>query len=374
MRIGLDATLHGARTTGAAEYERQLIAALPGAADDLDLTLYVTKDGGRRPGPRTSIVQMPWFAGQRARRVLLGALRWRRQWQGDHLDLLHIPFYYLPPGAPARSVVTIFDARFLRFPETYPRARALFLRAAVPWSLRRATRVLTISEFTKSELVELLDLNPAKIDVTLLAARAEFTRVEDPEIRRGIRERYRLPERFILSTSTLEPRKNLVRTVEAFAELRRDGVATDLVLAGVRYFGTGPLERVIAERGLAEHVHFPGYIADADMAGLYSMAEVFIYPSLYEGFGIPPLEAMACGTPVVASGTTSIPEVVGDAARLIDPLDVASLASGIAQVLTDASYAATLRQRGAERAALFNWDRTARQTVAAYRRALGTAP
>lgn len=371
MLVGIDSTLHGARTTGAAEYERQLVAALPAAAPDLDLQLYVTQDSERRATPGISVTPMPWRSGERARRVLLGALRWRRQWRNDRIDLLHVPFYYLPPGAPRRSIVTVFDVRFLRFPETYPRARALFLRRAVPWSLRRATRVLTISEFTKRELVELLALDPGKIDVTLLAARATFRRVDDPAVQERIRAKYRLPPRFILSTSTLEPRKNLVRTVEAYAELRRSGITADLVLAGVRYFGTGPLERVIAERGLQQHVHFPGYIQDEDMAGLYSMADVFVYPSLYEGFGIPPLESMACGTPVVAAGTTSIPEVVGDAACLIDPTSVEALAGGLARVLNDRGYADDLRRRGAARAAQFTWHRTAQETAATYRRSLG---
>lgn len=374
MRVGFDATLHGARTTGAGEYQRQLLLTLPGMVSDLDLLVYAARGAANTPRAGVTVREMPWAPGERVRRILQGGFAWRRRWREDHLDLLHVPFYYLPPGAPDRSIVTIYDARFLRFPETYPRARAAFLRLAVPWSLRRATCVVTISEFTRRELVELLGLDPASIRVTLLAPRPEFRPESDPARLASVRERYRLPPRFILSTSTLEPRKNLPRVVEAFAELRTRGVAESLVLAGARYFGTRDLERAIARHNLGGAVHLPGYVEDGDMAALYSLAQVFIYPSLYEGFGIPPLEAMACGTPVVASNTTSIPEVVGEASCPINPTDVGSIAAGLARVLRDSAYAESLREKGFRRAREFTWERTARETLSVYREVLAAPP
>jgi glycosyltransferase involved in cell wall biosynthesis len=370
MRVGFDATLHGARTTGAGEYQRQLLLTLPGMVPDLDLLVYTARGDAHTPRAGLAVREMPWAPGERVRRILQGGFAWRRRWREDRLDLLHVPFYYLPPGAPDRSIVTIYDARFLRYPETYPRARAAFLRRAVPWSLRRATRVVTISEFTRRELVELLGLDPARIQVTLLAPRAGFEPVRDPERLAAVRARYQLPPRFILCTSTLEPRKNLARVVEAFAELRARGVAEALVLAGVRYFGTRDMERAISRHNLAGAVHLPGYIDDEDMAALYSLAQVFIYPSLYEGFGIPPLEAMATGTPVVASNTTSIPEVVGTAACPIDPLDVGSIVAGLERVLKDPAYADGLREEGFRRVREFSWQRTAHETLAVYREVL----
>jgi len=370
VRVGFDASALGAQTTGAGEYQRQLLATLPDIDPALELLVYTARGASAPVRGTVAQQEMPWTTGNRVQRILRGGWAWRQRWRSDRLDLLHVPFYYLPPGAPERSVVTIYDARFLRYPETYPRARHAFLRVAVPWSLRRAGHIITISEFTKHELVELLGLPAEKISVTLLAPRSSFTRVEEPAELARVRAKYALPHRFVLSTSTLEPRKNLARAVEAFAGLRRRGLPHALVLAGVRYFGTTDLERAIARHGMTDSVHRLGYVDDADMPALYSLADAFVYPSLYEGFGIPPLEAMACGTPVVASNTTSIPEVVGRAACLVDPQDVESIANGLASVLTDPRRAAELRLAGSERLGAFSWARTAQQTVAVYRRVL----
>jgi glycosyltransferase involved in cell wall biosynthesis len=317
---------------------------------------------------------MPWAPGDRTRRILLGGIAWRRQWRRDRLDLLHVPIYYLPPNAPAHSIVTIYDARFLRMPETYPKLRYAFLRQAVPWSLRRASQIVTISEFTKRELVSLLGIEPDHITVTLLAPRKEFQPVVDERALQLVRTRYGLPPSYILSASALEPRKNLARTVEAFAAARARGLAQELVLAGARYFGTSDIGQAIAKHGLERVVHLPGYIDDADMAAVYSGADAFIYPSLYEGFGIPLLEAMACGTPVVAARAASMPEVAGDAAEYVDPLDVESMAEGMLRVLGDAHRAKELRAAGFERVKAFTWERTARETAALYRRVAAGEP
>lgn len=373
MRIGFDASALGAQTTGAGEYQRQLLAALPGADAELELTVYTAQGAEGRLPPGAVAHAMPWAPGERVRRIASGGLAWRRRWRRDHLDLLHVPMYYLPPGAPARSIVTIYDARFLRMPETYPRLRHAFLRAAVPWSLRRASQIITISEFTKRELVQLLGIAPERITVTLLAQRAEFHPVTEAAIVDTVRRKYRLPARFVLSASALEPRKNLARTVEAFARGRSKGLPQELVLAGARYFGTDDIGHAIAKHGLEGQVHFPGYIDDADMPAVYSMADAFIYPSLYEGFGIPLLEAMACGTPVIAADASSLPEVAGPAACLVDPLDVESIAAGLVRVLGDDQVALQLRAAGFERIRGYSWARTARETVALYRRVIGGA-
>jgi len=371
MRVGFDASALGARTTGAGEYQRQLLAALPGADPTLDLTVYTARGAGGNAPAGASVREMPWAPGDRLRRIAYGGLAWRRHWRRDRLDLLHVPIYYLPPGAPARSIVTIYDVRFLRMPETYPAVRHAFLRAAVPWSLRRASHIVTISEFTKGELVALLGLDPARITVTLLAPRAEFAPVADERLREEVRRKYHLPARFVLSASALEPRKNLARAAEAFAVARKRGLPHELVLAGSPYFGTTDIAQAIARHGLERVVHFPGYIEDADMPAVYSLAEAFIYPSLYEGFGIPVLESMACGTPVIAARASSLPEVAGSAAHFVDPLDVDSIAAGLLHVLGDSTITLGLRAEGFARIRGYSWERTAGETAALYRRVIG---
>jgi glycosyltransferase involved in cell wall biosynthesis len=370
IRIGFDASALGARTTGAGEYQRNLVDALGAAADDLHFTVYLPRGISLPERPRLHAQEMPWNPGDRFGRIVKGSLLWRQTWRRDRLDLLHVPIYYLPPGAPKANVVTVYDVRFARFPETYPTARLAFLRRAVPWSLRRARHVIAISEYTRQEIVTLLGIPESKISVTHLAARAAFRVIEDGTTLADVRSRYRLPDRFILCTGTLEPRKNLVRVLEAFARLRREGSPHELVLAGFAYFGAGPILETIERLGISAAVHRVGYVPDSDLPAIYNLADLFVYPSLYEGFGIPLLEAMACGTPVVAAGASSIPEVVEGAGVLVDPLDVDSITEGMGHVLADRELARRLRDKGFARASHFTWAKTARDTARVYRRVL----
>lgn len=370
MHVGFDASALESNTTGAGEYQRNLVNALLALPDGPQLTVYTPRGENLPTRPRLAVRPMPWGPGARAARILLGALAWRGRWASDAIDLLHVPIYYLPPGAPQASVLTIYDVRHARFPRTYPSARLAFLRLTVPWSLRRARHVIAISHFTKRELVEVFGLPPEKVSVTPLAARPSFRPVRDESTFVRVRAAYRLPAHFILCVGTLEPRKNLVRATEALRLLRDRSLPHHLVLAGVPYFREGPLHEAVARLGLADRVHILGYVADEDLPALYALADCFLYPSLYEGFGIPVLEAMGCGTPVVASGGSSIPEVAGPAALFFDPTDVQAMASAMARVLEDGAEAARLREAGFAQAAQFTWERTARQTVEVYRRVL----
>lgn len=370
MQVGFDASALETNTTGASEYQRQLLDALLALPDGPALTAYTPRNLALPERPRLTVRPMPWNAGDRTVRIARGALGWRRRWAADRLDLLHVPFYYLPPGAPRCSVVTVYDVRFARFPDTYPPGRRTFLRLTVPWTLRRARHIVAISTFTKREIVDGCGVPPDRISVIPLAARAAFRPTPDAATLDRLRASHLLPEHFILAVGTLEPRKNLVRTVEALALLRDRGLPHHLVLAGMTYFGEGPLHAAIARHGLEGRVHLRGFVPDEELPALYSLAELFVYPSLYEGFGIPVLEAMACGTPVAASGTTSVPEVAGDAALLFDPTDVAAMADAMARMLEDSALAARLRAAGLARSAQFTWERTARETMAVYARCL----
>ena len=373
MHVGFDASALENNTTGAGAYQRHLLAALLALPDGPDVTVYAPRGAALPEHPRLTRRELPWRPGARTARILLGALTWRRRWAADALDLLHVPTYYLPPGAPPASVLTVYDVRHARHPHTYPVGRLAFLRSTVGWSLRRARHVIAISEFTKRDLVEAYGVPPEKVTVTHLAAGPGFGPVKEPAALDRVRGRLQLPPRFILSVGSHEPRKNLVRTIEALGLLRSRGLPHHLVVAGMAYFGEGPIRSAIARLGLQDRVHVVGFVRDDDLPALYGLADAFVYPSLHEGFGIPVLEAMACGTPVAASNATAIPEAAGQAALLFGPTDVEAMAGALARLLEDGETAARLRVAGTAQAARFSWERTARETLAVYRRVLGEA-
>jgi len=259
-----------------------------------------------------------------------------------------------------RLAVTIHDLSFERYPEFFsPRAR-LWHRLVNPrWLCRRADAIFAVSEHTKAELVACYGISPELITVTYLGVDESFFVPLGPGDLAAVRRRYGLPERFILTVGNIEPRKNIGALVAAYDRLAPDA---DLVVVGrpVRGAYTLPSHRQRARRG--GRVRFLGYVNAEDRPALYRLATCLAYPSFYEGFGLPALEAMACGTPVVATSATSLPEVVGDAALLVDPHDVADLAGALEALVTDHALAERLRRRGLQRATLFSWEETARTT------------
>lgn len=283
-------------------------------------------------------------------------------------DIFHSPDFTLPPLRRAAGVVTIHDLSFLRLPEYADPSLREYLSKSVPGSVARARRVLADSEHTRQDLIELLAVSPDKISVVTPGVGPEFRPVRDTVQLNDVRERYRLPQWFILFVGTIEPRKNLARLISAYGQLlRQTGLPHALVLAGGRGWLSQGIYEQVAKEGLTEHVLFPGFVADEDLPALYTLADLFTFPSLYEGFGIPPLEAMACGTPVVASNTSAIPEVAGEAGILVAPQDVAALAESLERVLADATVRTDLRARGLAQAVRFTWRRSAEETLAVYR-------
>jgi glycosyltransferase involved in cell wall biosynthesis len=329
----------------------------------------------------------PWWVRQIDRRVLfplwqklvrcesplVGRLWHHRGSPWQTVDLFHHPAGLLFPLHRRANVVTVNDLIPRHFPDQYAKMLDWFEEsyARAP----EADMVLTYSEHTKREAVELLGVAEDRVRVIPLAAQEQFRPVGDQELLRATLAKYDLAGRpYVLYVGHLEPRRNLVRLVEAFGLLRREepGLEHRLVLVGHKGDQgdrSEPVFDAIRDRGLGPHVRWLGYAPRADLPVLMSGADLFVYPSLYEGFGLPPLEAMACGTPVVVSATTSLPEVVGDAGLLVDPLQVGELAAAMHRVLTDRQLRAALRDKGLRRARLFSWDRTARLTLAAYEEA-----
>ena len=283
-------------------------------------------------------------------------------------DVYHAPHYVLPPAVPCRSVVTIHDCIHLMFPQYLPnKAAYAYARASMWAAVKRSTCILTVSEASKRDILHFFNVAPEKIVVAYNAIDDHFWLTPPEEEVARVRERYQLDHQFVLYVGNIKPHKNLVRLIEAFAELRRTGPdELKLLIIGDEISKLPALRRAVHSHKLHKHVRFLGYVSDGTLRILYRLAALFVFPSLYEGFGLPPLEAMASGTPVVASNQSSLPEVTGDAAVLVDPYDVDALVDGMRRVLTDPVLAADLRQRGPARAREFSWANSAEKTRAVY--------
>jgi glycosyltransferase involved in cell wall biosynthesis len=272
----------------------------------------------------------------------------------------------LPPTLARRKVLTVHDLSFLRVPEcAHPVLRDYLLRV-VPRSVRKADLILADSACTRQDVIDLLDIAPERVQVVYPGVEPHFRPVEGQALL-ALREHYHLERPYILGVSTLEPRKNFTGLVEAFAFLRsRRDLPHELVIAGGKGWLYEPIFARVRELGLTDQVRFLGHVPDNDLPGLYSASACFAYPSFYEGFGIPVLEAMACGAPVVVSGTSSLPEAAGSAALLVDPYDVESLVDGLERVLFDQELRADLRAAGFAQVRQFTWERAGRALLDAY--------
>jgi glycosyltransferase involved in cell wall biosynthesis len=293
---------------------------------------------------------------------------------GRNVDVFHSPLG-LPLLCRPAGVAMIHDLCFLTHRATFTRRMWLYFRIFLPLAVRRARIVLTVSDTSRQALIDLMHVGPEKIRVIPNGIAEEFQPPADEARLCRVRERYGLPSAFILYVGTLEPRKNVLRLLQACQRLWSAGaVPHKLVIAGKQGWLFREVVDFVDQAALHEHVLFTGYVARADLPALYALATLLVYPSLCEGFGLPPLEAMACGTPVIGSNCSALPEVLGQAARLVDPLDVDTLAATIHTVLGDDRLRATLRSRGLERARRFRWDTSARQTLELYAEVTRSVP
>lgn len=280
-------------------------------------------------------------------------------------DLIYSPDFLLPPALPGRpTLLTVHDLSFEIMPETLPEPLVAYLRRNVPRAVRRATHILADSESTRRDLICLWGVPEERVTVLYSGVEPRFRPILDPAAHARVRARYGLgPWPFLLTVGTVQPRKNYPRLIEAFAALVRGGVFPEghLVIVGERGWKAEGTFEAIRRSGLADRIHWLGFVDDEDLPVLYSAATAFALVSRYEGFGLPALEAMACGTPVVVSRTSSLPEVVGEAGVLVDPESVEAIAAGLAVVLGDAERRERLRAAGLERARRFTWEAAARQ-------------
>jgi glycosyltransferase involved in cell wall biosynthesis len=372
LHIAIDAHSVGSGLAGNETYITNLIEAL-GAGDDRHrYTLYVTKQAAverfrdrwphvsvRETWPHTPFVRIPV--------TLVRELRRRP------VDLLHVQ-YTAPPFMPCPVVATIHDLSFEHLPATFKRRSWMQLRLTVRRTAREAAHLIVPSEYTRRDICETYGIAPARVSVVPLAAASCYAPVANAKEIERVRNIYGISGDYILAVGSIQPRKNLARLIEAYADLRRQrphDKLPRLVLVGKRAWLYEETLRAVAACGIAAQTIFTGYVPESDLPALYTGALCFVYPSYFEGFGLPPLEAMSCGTPVITGDRTSLPEVVGDAGLLVNPFDTQALAQALARLIDDESLRATLGNRGLRRAAQFNWRDNARQTLAVYEQVTG---
>jgi glycosyltransferase involved in cell wall biosynthesis len=372
MHIAINAHLlahtRSFRRAGVSNYVEALLSHLGLIDQQNRYTIYTTRGLDRRalalppnfvvrPSRLPTInprVRIPW-------EQLLAPLLLRL----GHADVYHGVLNVVPLLCPVPSVVTIHDLSAFLFTQTFRKVNRVYTQWAIKVACRRASRILAVSEFTKREIVRWLGVPPERIVVTYDACEARFA-PPDPAALEAFRRRAGLPERFILFVSTLEPRKNVPMLLEAYARIA-DAIDAPLIIGGGKGWLYDEIFAKVERLGLSDRVRFAGFIPGEDLPLWYAAATVFTLPSLYEGFGMPLLEAMACGTPVVTTSSSSLPEVVGDAGITVPPTDAEALGAALLRVLSDAELRAELRQRGLRQAQRFSWHATAERTLAAYR-------
>ena len=372
MRITLDLSPAVHHHAGLGRYAHELLAALTALdhTNEYSAFYYATR-GNERPEPPLDRVP--------ARAIRLPAKPWRMSVLLAYLvgvtmdrwlppgDIFHATDHLLPPLRLSRGVFTIHDLIFRFFPEFHLPLNRWYLSLMLPRFMQRADAIIAVSESTRRDALRLMGIPPEKVTVIYEGVNQAFRPLKDAVRLEEVRARYNLPPRFILYLGTIEPRKNIQMLLDAYhGLLGRDGEAPALVIAGRKGWLFQPVFDRVRELGLEARVHFTDYISPRDTPALLNAAEVFVFPSLYEGFGLPPLEAMACGTPVICSNAASLPEVVGDGGILIDPRDVGALVEALERVLSDENLRRDLRARGLAQASRFSWESAARETCAVY--------
>jgi glycosyltransferase involved in cell wall biosynthesis len=378
MRIAIDYNAALRQIAGIGRYTRELVHALADLRSGDELVLFYAARDLSPDAPGVASLRELRASYPAVRPVGLPiSERWLTiAWQRVRLpipverligpiDVLHAPDFVLPPARTRRTILTVHDLTFRIHPETAHARLRRYLDHAVPRSLERAAHILADSRSTADDLQRLMAVPPERVSVLYPGIGRQFQRIEDTEQCAAVRRRYNVPDEFLLHLGTIEPRKNLQRLMSAFAGVRAaSGRSIGLVLGGKPGWLS---EAIVAQARATEGVMLIGPVAEEDVPVLYSMARGVAYPSLYEGFGFPPLEALACGTPVVASNTSSLPELLGEVALLVDPGDTAALAAALHCLLDDPEVTRRARQQGPARAARFTWPGAARQLLDLYR-------
>lgn len=368
MRIGIDCTAIPAEPVGAGKYIIELVRALVSLDSGDEWVLFVQPKGRELIGlPASLRLQYILTAENRPAWRLLGEqLVLPVLVKRAGVDLLHSPHYTRPFILPCASVITFHDMTFFLFPELHTRVKRLFFQNAIRLSASKADALIAVSESTRRDAIRLLGISPHKIYSTPLGVSERYRLISDEVVLEKARLRYKLPAKYLLYVGTIEPRKNLPLLIRSYYRFLDQGNALPLVVVGRKGWMFDDTFQLIEELGLKDKVFFAGYISEEDMPLVYNLAQAFVYPSLYEGFGLPPLEAMACGVPVITTAISAMRDHVAGAGILVPPNDEQALAQAIHMLIQDSSVREKLSIEGQTRAAQFTWKRTAQETLKAY--------
>lgn len=369
MRIAVDAHAIGRHLTGNEVYVRSLLREFAGLDSDSEFIAYVSEQGAEALVPRR-------FQTRRVAANPYARLGWdlSRQLSLDKPDLVHVQ-YTAPVRAGTPVVVTVHDVSYIEHPEYFTAFRRTQLRMSVSRTVQMASRIITVSEFSRDAILRAYKISAEKVRVVPNAASAEFRVVARGKASRAVRSRFGVEAPFIFSVGDLQPRKNHIGLIAAFASLAASHpeLKHHLVITGQNTWFTPKVMAAAQASGVASRIHFTGFVSDPDLVNLYNACDCFVFPSFYEGFGLPILEAMACGRAVACSSTSAMPEVADGAGLLFDPRNPASIARSMADILTDSELKERLESRGLQRAGHFNWRKSAQATLDVYREVLADA-
>ena len=368
MRIGIDTTALPPEPAGAGTYILQLVPALVSLDSGHEFVLFAHKS-------RQAMFDLPSEKGVQwvllpdknpPRRLFWEQTQLPLLAKRTRLDLLHSPHYTRPLYLPCASVVTFHDMTFFLLPQLHTPAKRVFFPIAMRLSAHLADALITVSENTRQDTLRTFNIPPKVVFTTKLGVSSKFRPVTDKKLLTEVRQNYNLPDKFFLYLGVIEPRKNIPLLIDAYSRLIKDGIDSDLVLVGSYGWMYDDVLRKVKIHKLEKRVHFLGYIPAETLPILYNLAHTFVYPSIYEGFGIPPVEAMACGTPVIAANSSSMIETIGDAGLLVPPDDEWALAEAMVKMVNNSELRGQLRNRGLQRAKYFSWEQTANETLKVY--------
>lgn len=371
MRIGINARYLQKEYTGIENYLLQLLLNLNKATGDNEYFLFFGNDGLipealKSRNFKNIISKIP--CNNQITKIIWSHFYLPFLARRFKLDVFHEPLFIAPLFKQCPTVITVYDLAFLRLPDCYTYRNKLYLKTLLSKSIKEADAVIAISESTKKDILDNFG-SSEKLHTVYGGVSLEFKRIDDHTVLEKVKRIYKIEGDFVLTASLITPRKNMVRLIRAFRSLReRSNYNYKLVIAGGKGWGWEAVYKEAVDSGYENDIIFCGYVPDEHLIALYNLAKIFVYPSLYEGFGLPALEGMACGCPVITSRISSLPEVCADAALFVDPYDTEELSHSIEKLLKDQLLRQTLILKGYQQANKFSWQRAAGETLAIYER------